>query len=108
MGVGVGVGVGVCFGVGVGVGVGLWVGVCVGVCVGSEVSVLVGVAISVGIPSSLSPPPQAASIGTSKTKTRARAMNLYNRFWCCRIPYLLATGPIICPLQLAVKPAEGH
>ena len=71
---------------GVGVGVTVVVSMVVGVGVGSTVVVdaVVGVAVAVVVTvgAVVSPllPPQAANIGTIKTKARARAMNLYHIF----------------------------
>jgi hypothetical protein len=68
------------------VGVGVAVDVAVAVSVGPSVvaGVGVGVAVSagvvgVGIGLAFSFPPQAANIGTIKTKTRAGPINLYHK-----------------------------
>ena len=58
------------------VAVGVGPGVAAGVGVGVAVSVGV-VGVDVGLAFSF--PPQAANIGTIKTKARARAMNLYHK-----------------------------
>jgi len=60
------------------------VAVAVGVGPGVAAGVGVGVAVSVGVVGvdvglAFSFPPQAANIGTIKTKARARAMNLYHK-----------------------------
>jgi len=96
--VGVGVEVGVGVGVGVSVGVGLGVGVAVGVSV--AVGLIVGVAVAVGMAVSSSRPPQAASIGTTKTKVRIKATSLNHVFLCRLILYLLATVPYNIPNRI--------
>jgi hypothetical protein len=63
-------------GVGVVVGVVVTIGLTVGVVVSKGVDVDAGVGEGVF---SSSPPPQAANIGTIKTKARTRAMNLYHK-----------------------------
>ena len=66
-----------------GVGVGVTTGVAVGVGVAVGLGVVAGVGVGVRVFSSSLP--QAANIGTIKTKAKARAMNLYQKLLFCHM-----------------------